>query len=114
MVTIEKCEFGQLNDKRHILPDGISSLPYGDKDIKFMENFKDEISLTPEKLIKYQKDNLLWFDQGKLQSNKRMGIINFVLLQQPVFYKRGTLKRSQFQIESNTRVFLLLGLWQKI
>ena len=79
MVTIEKCEFGQLDDNRHILPDGISSLPYGDKDIKFMENFKDEISLTPEKLIKYQKDNLLWFEQGKLQSNKRMGIINFVL-----------------------------------
>ena len=38
MVTVEKCEFGQLNDKRHILPDGISSLPYGDKDLKFIEN----------------------------------------------------------------------------
>ena len=27
MVTIEICEFGQLNDKRYILPDGISSFP---------------------------------------------------------------------------------------
>ena len=114
MVTIEKCEFGQLNDKRYILPDGISSLPYGHKDLKFIENFKDEISLTPEKLIKYHKDNLLRFEQGILQSNERMRIINSVLLQQPVFYKRSTLKRSQFQIESNTRDFLLLGLWRKI
>ena len=110
MVTIETCEFGQLNDKRYILPDGISSLPYGHKDLKFIENFKDEISLTPEKLIKYHRDNLLMFEQGILQSNKRMRIINSVLLQQPAFYKRSTLKRSQFQVESNTRDFLPLGL----
>ena len=107
MVTTENCEFGQLNDKRHILPDGISSLPYRYKDLKYIENFKDEISLTPEKLIKYYKDNLLRFEQGILQSNERMRIINSVLIQQPVFYKRGTLKR--FQIKSNTRDFLLLS-----
>ena len=29
MVTTEKCEFVQLNDKRYILPDGVSSLPHG-------------------------------------------------------------------------------------
>ena len=110
MVTTEKCEFGQLNDKRYILPDGISSLPYGHKDLKFIENFKDEISLTPEKLIKYHMDNLLRFEKGILQSNKKMRIMNSVLFQQLVFYKRGTLKRSQFQIESNIRDFLLLGL----
>ena len=110
MVTIEKCEFRQLNDKKYILPNGISSLPYGHKDAKFIKNFKDEISFSPEELIKYHKDNLLKFEQGILQSNKRMRIINSVLLQQPIFYK-STLKRSQFQIESNTRDFLLLSLW---
>ena len=114
IVTIEKCEFGQLNDKRYILPDGISSFPYGHKDLKFKENFKDEISLTPEKLIKYHKDNLFRFEQCILQSNERTKIINSVFLQQPVFYKRGRLKRSQFQIVSNTRDFLLLVLWRKI
>ena len=51
MVTIEMCEFGQFNNKRYILPDGISSLPYEHKDIKFIENFKDEISLTTENLL---------------------------------------------------------------
>ena len=38
MVAIAKCEFGQLDDKRYILPDGISSLPYRHKDLKFIEN----------------------------------------------------------------------------
>ena len=31
MATAEKSELGQLNYKRYILPDGISSLPYGHK-----------------------------------------------------------------------------------
>ena len=110
MMTIDKCKFGQLNDKRYILPDGMSSLPYGYRDIKFIKNFKDSISLTPEKLTKHHKNNLLRFKYSILETNKRMRIINCVLLQQPVFYKRGTLERSQFQIEKNTRDFLKHGL----
>ena len=54
-------------------------------------------------LIKYHKDNLLRFEQGILQSNEIMKIINSALLQQAAFYKRSTLNRSQFQIESSTR-----------
>ena len=110
MVTIEKCDFGQLNEKQYILPDGISSLPYGHKDLTFIENFKDELSFTPEKLIKFHRDNLFRLEHGILQSNESMRDISSVLLQQPIFYKRGTLKRSQFQTESNTREFLLHGL----
>ena len=47
--------------------------------------------------------NLLRFEQGALERNGRMRIIICVLLQQPVFYKRRTLKKSQFQIINNTR-----------
>ena len=94
MVTIDKCEFDQLNDRRYILPDNINSLPYGHRDLKFIEDFKDSISLTPEKLRKHHENNLLRFQHGILESNERMRIINCVLLQQPVFYKRNTLKRS--------------------
>ena len=114
MVTVEKAEFGQLNDKRYVLPDGISSLPYGHKDLEYIENFKCETlgNLTAQKIIQHHENNLLRFEQGILARNERMRVINSVLLQQPLFYKRGTLKRSQFQIESNTRDFLLRGLWR--
>ena len=114
MVTVEKAEFGQLNDKRYVLPDGISSLPYGHKDLESIENFKCETlgNLTAQKIIQHHENNLLRFEQGILARNERMRVINSVLLQQPLFYKRGTLKRSQFQIESNTRDFLLRGLWR--
>ena len=53
MVTIDKSEFGQLDDKRYILPDGISSLPYGHLALSHIESFKEPLfSLNPEKIIK--------------------------------------------------------------
>ena len=114
MVTIEKFEFAQLNNKQYILPDSVSSLPYGHKHLTFVENFKKSLlPLTPEKLIKHQ-NNLIRFEQSILEQNKRMRVINYILLQQPIFYKRGALKRLQFQISENTRDFLVHSLWQKI
>ena len=70
MVTIEKCEFGQLNDKRYILCDGISSIPYGHKDLVPIENFKNKIKLTPQSLIKNHENSLLRFEQGIIQGNE--------------------------------------------
>ena len=49
MVTIEKCEFGQLNDKRYILPDGICSLSYGHFDLKELANNKGRLMTTPSR-----------------------------------------------------------------
>ena len=104
-------EFGQLNDKRYVLPDGISSLLYGHKDLEYIENFKCETlgNLTAQKITQHHENNFLSFEQGILARNERMRVINSVLLQQPLFYKTGTLKRSQFQIESYTRDFLVYG-----
>ena len=116
MVTVEKAKFGQLNDKRYVLPDGISSLPYGHKDLEYIENFKCENlgNLTAQNIMQHHENNLVRFEQGILARNERIRVINSVLLQQPLFCKRGTMKRSQFQIESNTRDFLLRGLWRSI
>ena len=44
MVTIEKSEFGQLNDKRYLSCDGISSLPYGHQDLSAITEFKDSLN----------------------------------------------------------------------
>ena len=93
----------------------ISSLPYGHADLFYIEQFKKYLHpRTLEKLIKFQEYNLIRYEQGILERNKRMRIINLVLLQQPIFYKRGSLKRLQFQISNNTGDFLLLSLWQRI
>ena len=94
MMTIDKYEFDQLNYRRYIQPDNISFLPYGHRDLKFIEDFKDSISFTPEKLLKHHENNLLRLKHGILESNERMRIVNCVILQQPIFYKRSTLKRS--------------------
>ena len=52
MVPIDKWKFSELNNKRCILTDGIISFPYRHRNLKFVEEFKDSISLTPDKLIK--------------------------------------------------------------
>ena len=43
MVAINKCKFGQLNDKNYILPNVISWV--GHKDHKFIENFRKQLLL---------------------------------------------------------------------
>ena len=115
MVNIRKLEFAQLNDKRYTLPDGISSQLYGHKYLTFVENFKKSLlPLTSKKLIKHYQCNLIRFEQGILEQNERMRVMNCLLLQQLIFYKRGTLKSSQFQISENTRKFVLHSLWRKV
>ena len=105
METIEKCEIGQLNDKRYVFPNGISSLPYGHKHLRDLENFKSQTlcNLSAQKIIQFHEHNLIRLEHAILERNERMGVIICVLLQQPVFYKKGSLKRSQFQITANTR-----------
>ena len=44
IVTIEKSEFGQLNDKRYLSCEGISSLPYGHQDLNAITEFKDSLN----------------------------------------------------------------------
>ena len=48
MVAINKCEFGQLNDKNYILPNVISWV--GRRDHKFIENFRKQFLLLLESL----------------------------------------------------------------
>ena len=86
--TIQKCEFGQLNDKRYVFPDGISSLPYGHLHLREIENFKcnDLCNLSAQKIIQYHEDNLIRFEHNILPRNERMRVVNCVLLQQPIFF----------------------------
>ena len=51
MVTIDKSEFGQLNNTRYILPDRISSLPNRHLALSHIETFKESLfALNPKKL----------------------------------------------------------------
>ena len=102
MVTIEKSEFGQVNNKRSLSCDDISSLPYGHQDLNAITEFKDSLNLTPQDLVKYHENNLLRFEQGIIRGNERMRIINAILTQQHLFYKKSAIKRSQFGIENTT------------
>ena len=59
----------------------MSSLPCRHIDLSHIETLKESLfPPNPEKIIKYHKYNLLRFEQGILESNERMRIINNFLL----------------------------------
>ena len=102
MVTIEKSEFGQVNNKRSLSCDDISSLPYGHQDLNAITEFEYSLNLTPQDLVIYHENNLIRFEHRIIQGNERMRIINAILTQQHVFYNKSAIKRSQFQTEKTT------------
>ena len=70
MIMIKKSEFGQLNDKCFILPDGINSLPYGHLDLKkYIKDFKKSLLLLSlEQIIRYHHHfNLSRYEQCILE-----------------------------------------------
>ena len=77
VVTVEKSELEQLNDKRYVFPDS-----------------------TPQQLIKDHELKCLKYEQGILASNERMRIFNSVITQQPVFYKKRCEKFALKNIET--------------
>ena len=60
MVTIEKSEFGQLNDKRYLSCEGISSLPYGHQDLNAITEFKDSLNTAGFDKILWKQFAKIW------------------------------------------------------
>ena len=107
MITVERNWTTQY-------PDGICSFPYGYRDLRLLTEFKNNLKLPPQNLIEKHENHILIYGQNLLKENERMRIINSVITQQPIFCKKGTVKRTQFQLDYTTRVFLLKSLWRKI
>ena len=53
--TVVKTKFSQLNDKRFYFPVGIVSLPFGHKNLKEIDEFKQEKGKKIEKKKKKKK-----------------------------------------------------------
>ena len=59
--TVVKTKFSQLNDKRFYFPDGIVSLPFGHKNLKEIDEFKQEKGQKIEKhFYEEKKSYLTW------------------------------------------------------
>ena len=56
--------------------------------------------ITPQGLIKNHEKKLHKLEQKVLENHKRMQIYHSTLLQQPIFYKKGSLKQSLKNIKN--------------
>ena len=93
------------DDKRYVFPDGICFLLYGHRDLRPLTEFKNNLKLSLQNLIEKHENDILKYEQNILKENERMNIINSVITQQPTFYKKRTVKRTQFQLDYTTRDF---------
>ena len=53
--TVVKTKFSELNNKRFYFPNGIVSLPFGHKNLKEIDNFKQEEGQKTEKYFWREK-----------------------------------------------------------
>ena len=68
MKTVNKVQFGQLNDKRFYFSNGISSLPYGHPSLEKARKQKNN-NCNIHKVIQTKKDEFLKKENKVIQNN---------------------------------------------
>ena len=86
MKSVCKIQFGQLNDKRFYLSNGIVSLPFGHRSL---EKLRKEKHKYPDihKVIQTKKDELLLKESKIFESIPRLNILSQIFAQTPILYE---------------------------
>ena len=91
MKTVEKIQFGQLNDKRFYFPNGIVSLPFGHFLMNVMRKKRSE-EKEIHKCIKNKKMEFIKQENSIINKNKRLSIFYQIINGKPAIY---TINNSQ-------------------
>ena len=81
--TVVKTKFSQLNDKRFYFPDGIVSLPFGHKNLKEIDEFKQEKGQKIEKHFYEEKKVLFGIEKKALKNSPRLYLYHQILMSSP-------------------------------
>ena len=81
--TVVKTKFSQLNDKRFYFPDGIVSLPFGHKNLKEIDEFKQEKGQKIEKHFYEEKKVLFDMEKKALKNSPRLYLYHQILMSSP-------------------------------
>ena len=65
--TVQKTKFSQLNDKQFYFPDGLVPLPYGQQNLKEIDDFKKEKGEKIEKYFWAKKEKLLSMEKKSIK-----------------------------------------------
>ena len=86
MKSISKVQFGQLNDKRFYLANGILSLPYGHPLLENVRKQKDKYR-DIHKVIQTKKEDFLKEKTKVMEKIPSLNILNQIFNQVPLIYE---------------------------
>ena len=100
--TVVKTKFSQLNDKRFYFPDGIVSLPFGHKNLKEIDEFKQEKGQKTEKHFYEEKKVLFDMEKKALKNSPRLYLYHQILMSSPKAFSINPKKKNDFKQQNRT------------
>ena len=115
--TVQKTKFSQLNNKRFYFPDGIVFLPFSQKNLKQIDEFKSEKSQKIEKCFWEEKEVLFNKEKDSLKNTPRLYLYHQVLMSTPKIFninqKNDFIQQNKTLLKRNTRDIILSGEWME-
>ena len=111
MQTIQKVQFGQLNDKRFYFSNGLTSLPFGHPYLESCRKQKNKYR-NIHKVIQNKKHEFLEKEAKVEKKNERLNILNQIFNQQPLIYKLKSTKNYTNNELHSTKNIIKNGFWK--
>ena len=111
MQTIQKVQFGQLNDKRFFFSNGITSLPFGHPYLESCRKQKNKYR-NIHKVIQNKKHEFLEKEAKVEEKNERLNILNQIFNQRPILYDLKSNKNYTFSGLHTTKDLIKSGFWK--
>ena len=111
MKSLSKAQFGQLNDKRFYLSNGIISLPY---DHLYLEKLRKEKHKYKDihKVIQRKKDDFLKEEYKVIENIPRLNIVKQIFGQIPILYELNSNTKFISSGWKTTKELLKNGSWK--
>ena len=111
MQTIQKVQFGQLNDKRFYFCNSITSLPFGHPHLESCRKQKNKFR-NIYKVIQEKKHEFLEEEAKVEKENKILNILNQIFNQRPIIYKLKSTQNFTFNGLHTTKDYIKSDYWK--
>ena len=111
MQTIQKVQFGQLNDEQFYFSNSITSLPFGHPHLESCRKQKNKCR-NIHKVIQDKKHEFLEEEAKVEENNKRLNIFNQIFNHQPIIYEFKSNKNFTFNDLHTTKNYIKNCYWK--
>ena len=111
MQSVQKVQFGQLNDKRFYFCNGLTSLPFGHPHLDLCRQQKDKYR-NIHNVIQSKKHHFLEKEAEVENKSERLNILNQIFHQRPIIYELKSTKNYKYNEIHNTINIIKAGFWK--